>query len=112
MDAPIATFEGIAIDQGGTRFPFKVSIGTPYLRDHEPHTWACPVSVEPLDTHIRDIFGGDSFQALCLASRIALELLRSFIERGGRLTYDGDEDLSLDAYLSPSSLQSRGRVAP
>jgi hypothetical protein len=99
VNAPVATFAGIGIDPDGVRFPFTVSIGRPYLSGREPDTWACPVSIDPLHTHLRDIAGGDSFQALCLASRMALDLLQSFVQRGGRLTYDGENDVSLEAYI-------------
>ena len=99
MNAPIATLEAIAIDREGTRFPVKVEIGTPYLSKREPDTWRCAVSIEPLHKSLRDIAGGDAFQVLCLASRMAVDLLQSFVANGGRLTYDGDNDVPLDAYI-------------
>ncbi len=99
MNASIAALSGVAIDRDGVRFPFKVTIGTPYLSGRDPENWACPVSIDPLHTHLRDIVGGDSFQALCLASRLALDLLRSFVEGGGRLTFDGETDVPLDSYI-------------
>ena len=100
MDAPVASFEAIAIDSERGRFPVKVSIGTPYLSNREPDTWRCPVAVDPLYPHLRDIAGGDAFQALCLASRLAIDLLQSYVANGGRLTYDGENDVALDAYFS------------
>jgi hypothetical protein len=50
---------------------------------------------DPLHAHVRDIVGGDSFQALCLASRLALDLLRSFVQAGGQLTIDGEPTFRL-----------------
>lgn len=99
MDAPIASLEAIAIDREGTRFPIKVQIGKPYLSKRHPDTWHCPVSIEPLHKSLRDIAGGDAFQALCLASRMAIDLLQSFVASGGRITYDGENDVPLDAYI-------------
>ena len=99
MRAPIASLEAIAVNRDGTRFPLKVKIGTPYRSKREPDTWRCSVSVDPLHKSLRDIAGGDAFQALCLASRMAVDLLRTFVESGGRLTYDGENDLPLDAYI-------------
>ena len=104
-----ATFSGIAIDTSGTRFPLKVATGIPYLSGSEPDTWRCPVSVDPLHTQLRDIAAGDAFQALCLASRTALDLLRSFIERGGRVTFDGASDVPLDSRI-PTVRKSRPSV--
>jgi hypothetical protein len=99
VDAPIASFEAIGIDSERGRFPVKVTIGAPYLSRLEPDTWRCAVSIDPLYPHLRDIAGGDAFQSLCLASRLAVDLLQSYIEKGGRLTYDGENDVSLDAYI-------------
>ena len=94
-----ATFEGIAIEADGTQFAFRVSVGPLYQQGGEPDTWRCPASVEPWHPQPRHVAGGDAFQALCLASRLALDLLRQFIEGGGRLTYDGANDVPLDAYI-------------
>jgi len=99
VSVSFAEFEGIAIDQSGERFPFRVRVGPPYQSNSEPDTWRCPVAIYPLHAHLRDIAGRDSFQAVCLASRTALDLLRLFVERGGRLTYDGANDVPLDAYI-------------
>jgi hypothetical protein len=97
----LATFECIAIEKDGRRFPLKVSIGRPYLSGKEPETWSCPVRVDPLFTHLRDIAGGDSFQALCLASRMAVELLDGFVKGGGKLIDEDGGSVSLDSYISP-----------
>jgi hypothetical protein len=105
VNAPIASLEAITVDRDGTRFPIKVEIGTPYLSKREPDTWRCSVSIEPLHKSLHDIAGGDAFQALCLASRMAIDLLRSFVDNGGRLTYNGDNDVPLDAYILRPSKQ-------
>ena len=100
MSASLAILEGIAIDQGGARFPFRVSIGAPYQSHVDPDTWQCTVAIDPMHPDVPDIAGGDSFQAVCLACRMAVDVLRKFVERGGRITYDGAEDVPLEAYLS------------
>jgi hypothetical protein len=99
VNVPIASLELVALDPELGRIPVKVSIGKPYLSDREPDTWRCPISIDPLHPHLRDIAGGDAFQALCLASRMAIDLLQSFVAKGGRLTYDGENDVPLDAYI-------------
>ena len=98
MTKPTATFEATAIDPAKGRFTVTVTIGTPYLSETEPHVWRCPVSIDPLYPRLSDIAGDNSFQALCLASRLAIDLLQGFIEKGGRITHD-DEDVPLDAYI-------------
>lgn len=98
MDAPVAILKCIAAEVDGRRFPLTVSIGKPYQSDTEPETWSCPVIIDPLHTHLRHIVGGDAFQSLCLASRMALDLLASFVERGGRLIDEDGNDVPLDAY--------------
>ena len=99
MNASVASVELIAIDVLGKRFPLRVSIGTPYLSKDDVATWFCPVSINPLYEHLPDIAGVDALQALCLAIHLAFDLLRSFVAKGGRLTYDGEHDLLLDSYF-------------
>ena len=99
MDKSIASAELVGQDPDGRRFPIRIVIGTPYLSGTEPETWACPVRVEPLYTHLRDIAGGDSFQALCLANRTAVALLRGFVDKGRRLMHDDNTEFTLDSYF-------------
>ena len=99
MPPDAANLIGVAIDADGVRFPFQVTIGIPYLLQTEPDTWRCPVAIDPLHTHLPDIAGGDAFQSLCLASRLAVDLLHTFVQDGGRLTFDGENDVPLDAYI-------------
>lgn len=80
-------------------FPIVVEIGSPYLKSTDPDEWWCPVSVAPLHEKLHDAIGGDSFQALCLAVALALDLLQGFREKGGILRFekDGDE-VPLEAF--------------
>ena len=99
VNASTASFEAVGIDSERGRFPVKVTIGVPYLSKREPDTWRCPVAVDPLSPNLRDIAGSDAFQSLCLAACLAVDLLQSFVEKGGRVTYDGENDVPLDAYI-------------
>ena len=66
-----------------------MEIGLPYpLGENE---WACPVAVRPLYERLRDQHGGDSFQAMFLAMRLALTLLKDFTDKGGLLLMNGEE---------------------
>ncbi|MFT7724526.1 MAG: hypothetical protein QM788_17125 [Roseateles sp.] len=60
--------------------------------------WACPVAVAPLFPKRHPIHGKRSFQALCLASALALDLLAGFKEKGGSLFIAPGEDFPLEAY--------------
>jgi hypothetical protein len=88
VDEVIAETELIGESKDRGRFSIRVQIGRPYLRAREPDMWACPVSLEPLHERLVDIAGEDSFQALCLASRLAVSLLDGFVQSGGRLLND------------------------
>lgn len=90
MSQPIATLE--LLGQLGTApaFPVRVAVGAPIL-DELPSTFACNVEVQPLHTKPFTIYGEGSLQALSLASKHAIQMLATFIEQGGSLTYpDGD----------------------
>ncbi len=69
----------------------------PYQCADSPEEWSCPVSVRPLHDQLSDQHGGDSLQALCLAIRLALDLLKDFRAKGGVLLIDG-EDFPIEAY--------------
>jgi hypothetical protein len=55
-----------------------------------------------LHERLRDQHGGESFQAMFLAMRLALTLLRGFVETGGTLLMAGEDragaDFPFDAY--------------
>ncbi|SRR6266480_3926688 len=98
MDDAIAITELIGETKNRGRFSIRVQIGRPYLRAKDPDMWACPVSVDPLHKQLADIAGEDSFQALCLASRLATSLLEGFVQSGGRLLNDDGTTFSLDNF--------------
>ena len=85
---PIASYEELqARRNGGAPFPVRVVLFRPALTPDSVHEWSCIVSVEPLWPEAFKIFGGGSFQALCLAARHAVQMLTTFAEREGTLEY-------------------------
>ena len=80
----------------GGAFVIGLEIGTPYRC--ETGEWACPVALHGLYDHLPDIAGADSFQALCLAIRLAQDLLLDFREKGGTLLLDGEDFPLEEAY--------------
>jgi len=96
MTPVIATTKILAQRPGEEPFELEVQIGTPYKIDSDE--WACPVAVTPLYRQLHDAHGTCSFQALCLASALALDLLQGFKEKGGSLFIAPGEEFPLEAY--------------
>ena len=96
MDSVIASTKLLAQRPGEDPFEVEVKIGTPYQIGEEE--WACPVAVTPLYRKLHDTHGSCSFQALCLASALALDLLSGFKEKGGSLSITPGEEFPLEAY--------------
>jgi len=98
MNDPVVRTDFVGIHTDGVRRKIIVEIGKPYLCGHEE--WACSVALEGLYANLPDIHAGDALQALCLATRLALQLLAGFQEDGGKLEFSEDgEEVSLDAYF-------------
>lgn len=97
MDS-IATLDLAEIAATGRRTSIRVEIGRPHP---DPRGgWACPVLVDGLDGKVRDIFGEDSLQALCLGLRIVRVHLACVLERGSRLVDARDDsDFPLEVYF-------------
>jgi hypothetical protein len=91
----IAEREMVCMKPSGEKFLVTIRVGKPYqLSDIE---WACPVEAEGLYGKLVDIHGVDSFQSLILAIRMLCQLLKSFIENGGRVFWaDGKDELTLE----------------
>lgn len=102
----IASTEFLAKLPDGEPFQVRVEIGRPYLSSEDPEEWKCPVSVQGLHPQLPDISGVDSLQSLCLAIRLAFDLLHAFRENGGLLMdSDGAESTNLEAYIHPFGAQ-------
>lgn len=106
MKQVIASTKLIAQRPGEAEFDLEIKIGAPY--QIAPDEWACPLAFDPWDDEIRDVHGSSSFQALCLASSLALELLRGFKEKGGVLFIAPGLDFPLEAYSIEATLRMWG----
>ncbi len=96
----IASMKIIGITPNGERIEILAKIGKPYPVEGQEDIdeWACPVSLEPLYKRLHEAHGGGSFQALCLASSLILNLLHGFIEKGGKLIHEDGTSFPLEAY--------------
>jgi hypothetical protein len=84
-----------ALSLDGEAFQIELEVGTPYRC--ETGEWACPIALRGLHDRLHDVHGEDSFQAICLAIRLAQMELQGFRERGGKLLM-GNGDFPLEAY--------------
>src|SRR5215510_465075 len=67
----------------------RVRFGKPYkVASRE---WACPVEVRGFESRYPDIRGGDSMQALCLATSLIRVRFEDFFSKGGRVLDVNDE---------------------
>lgn len=83
---------------GEAPFEIHLQIGTPYQVATDPEEWACPLALTPLFERSREAHGSCAFQALCLASSLALDRLHEFKEKGGALYLAPGEDFPFEAY--------------
>ena len=90
----LASVDLIAVDQAGNRVPVTFRLEAPEKVSSEE--WRCRVSLDGLKDGLDFIHGADSMQALSLALRLAVSLLRDFIARGGRLLYAREQNEPLD----------------
>ena len=111
MNSIIASESIIAKRANEESFELKIEIGTPYQVGTDPEEWACPVAVRPLYENLHDAHGGNSFQSLCLAASLTLDLLQGFLEKGGSLTYSTGDDFPLEAYSFGAATKMSGGAA-
>lgn len=107
MNDVIARMELLGQRPGEETFPIVTEIGKPYCSCEEPEEWACPVSFQPFYPSLPDIRGVDSFQALCLAISLVIELLSIFTEQGGVLNEQEDNAEFLFALGAAAKLQKQ-----
>jgi hypothetical protein len=98
MSSIVASETLLAQRPGEDPFEIEIRIGLPYKVGTEPEEWACPVALKPLYAKLHDDHAGSSFQALCLASALILELLDGIKAKGGKLLYAPGEGFPLEAY--------------
>ncbi len=96
-----AVVAGLSIDAvsaDGDAFTIELEIGTPYQCD--TGEWACPLALRGLHDRLSDARGIDPFQALCMASALALTHLQDFTINGGLLP-----DFQIDAYAFGAAIR-------
>src|SRR5690349_10851856 len=102
MNEPIAAMQIVGIRRDGQRFTIDIAIGRPYPDPQYDGAWRCPVALTGLDSHVPDLGGVGSFQALCIAINFIRRRLLDTREQGVRfVTIDGGEEyeLPLEAYF-------------
>jgi hypothetical protein len=101
MTEPFATREFSCVSPEGEAFPLVVQIGRPTPLTNEPGSdWRCPVTI-PFSNQTQDIYGIDSWQAVCLALSLIHSQLSDFIRRGGKLYHPGTtDDFGLNDFLN------------
>ena len=98
MKECISKLEIIGVDSDGKRFKIIAKVGKPYPVEGKYDLWVCPISLEPLHKKLPDIHGVDSFQTLSLASKLIIDLLKNFKDKGGKLQDMTGEDFPLKGY--------------
>ena len=95
MQEIIAETKLFAVSGKGEKKSLRLAVGRPYRINDI--SWACPIQLEGLHEKLRDIVGGDSWQALGLAVGLLRQLLGYFVEEGGKLYWeDGGEEMELN----------------
>ncbi|MEZ0258445.1 MAG: hypothetical protein ACAI37_24410 [Chthoniobacter sp.] len=89
MTNPVATRELSCVSPEGEAFDITIQIGRPTpISDRPESDWRCPVTI-PFGGEEREIYGVDSWQALCLALSLVHAQLAEFLRRGGKLYHPG-----------------------
>ena len=97
MAAPVATLELLGTSPEGESFAVHIGVGVPALNE-APSCYACEVEVHPISGRSHLIYGEGPLQALCLASQHAMQVLATFLERGGKLTHSDGSAFEPQAY--------------
>lgn len=103
MREEISSTKLICVAPEGDRLSVTISISRPFQT--ADGLWACSVSLEGLYPPLSPMKSNDSFHVLCLSIFLVRDLLKGFVEEGGRILIAGteDEELPLDAYFPPDS---------
>jgi|APLak6261689865_1056190.scaffolds.fasta_scaffold65661_1 hypothetical protein len=94
----IAEYALVGQRPGEAEFPIQIVIWKPAPSEKMSPAWECSVSVEQLWKKPFVIYGENSFQALCLASKHAVQMLDTFAEHGGVLKYPDGELFEADVF--------------
>lgn len=107
MTEVIAEYDLVGQKAKGLEFPVRVILCKPTLSEKMAPAWSCLVTVSPLLNKPTEIYGDNSFQALCLAACFAVQELDTFLAQGGLLKYQDGELFEANVFgfsLSPHSL--------
>jgi hypothetical protein len=96
--APIASISLLGQPPAGVPCAIEVEIGAPYKLGDSPEQWACPLKAHPLLPKPKDIYGGNSLQALSMALGLVGVLLQDFIDKGGKLLLDDGSEFEPRSY--------------
>jgi hypothetical protein len=97
MSQPIATLDLIGMTADAPAFSVRVNIFAPVLHE-TPSTYVCTVEVQPIYASPFNIYGEGSLQALSLGAKLALQILVTFVEQGGNITYLGGGEFAPEVY--------------
>jgi hypothetical protein len=87
----IASQDLIWLLSDGKERPFCVKIAEPYQID--PSTWACPIWLDGLEEHPRNIYGVSSLQALCHSLNHVGNFFRHLMDNGENFIYPQDRSV-------------------
>ena len=94
MNQIIAEREIFAVTPEGEKKKFHIILNKPFQVDDV--SWACQVQIKEMHKNLLDVKGHDSWQALGLALSLVHQLLRYFLEDGGKLYWEeGGDEMSL-----------------
>ena len=108
----IAEYTLIGHQTGRDPFPVHARIWKPMQSNSMAPAWSCTVSVEPFYSKSFDIYGDDSFQALCLGAKHVVQMLATFAEQEGTLRHPDGEVVDLSVFgfsLLPRNDESAAR---
>lgn len=94
----IASQELIWLLSNGKEIPFCVNVAEPYEIDAS--TWACPILLDGLEAHPRNIHGVSSLQALCQALSHVGHFLGHLMDNGEKFLYSRDRSVFDKHFLS------------
>jgi hypothetical protein len=87
----IASQELIWSLSNGKERPFCVKVAEPYQVDAS--TWVCPILLDGLEEHPRNIYGVSSLQALCQALNHAGHFFGHLMDAGEKFIYPQDRSV-------------------
>jgi hypothetical protein len=79
----VASCEFVLKARDGAAKRVRARVGKPYKVTSGE--WACPVEVRGFESRYPDIRGGDSMQALCLATSLIRSRFEDFFSAGGKV---------------------------